>query len=59
MPRPAFTAPGENYMATQTSPSAQFTNPEPFTVRDVLVFTVPALLLFSAMFTFFFSLSSM
>jgi len=35
------------------------TNPEPFTVRDVLVFTIPGLLLFSAMFAFFFSLSNM
>lgn len=34
-------------------------NPEPFTVKDVLVFSVPALVLFSVMFAFFFSLSNM
>jgi len=33
--------------------------PEPFTLRDVLVFSIPGLVLFSALFAFFFSLSSM
>jgi hypothetical protein len=35
------------------------TNPEPFTVRDVLVFVIPGLVLFSAVFAFMFSLSNM
>jgi hypothetical protein len=35
------------------------TIPEPFTLRDVLVFTIPGLILFSAMFAFMFSLSKM
>ncbi|HEX5280689.1 MAG TPA: hypothetical protein VFW28_11485 [Micropepsaceae bacterium] len=43
-------------MAKSSSPLAI---PEPFTVRDALVFTVPGLVLFSVLFAFFFSLSSM
>lgn len=39
--------------------SARFTNPEPFTVRDVLVFSIPGLVLFSILFAFFFSLGNM
>jgi hypothetical protein len=41
----------------QYNPSAA--NPEPFTVRDVVVFTIPGLVLFTVLFAFFFSLSSM
>ena len=32
---------------------------EPFTIRDVLVFSITGLVLFSAMFAFMFSLSNM
>ena len=39
--------------------NAQPQIPEPFTVRDVLIFSVPGLILFFALFGFYFSLSSM
>ena len=39
--------------------SVAATIPEPFTLRDVLVFVIPGLVLFSAVFAFMFSLSNM
>ena len=46
-------------MANATTRQAPIANPEPFTLRDVLVFSIPGLILFSAMFAFMFSLSKM
>ena len=46
-------------MTTARKPSGTIVNPEPFTIRDVLVFSITGLALFSAMFAFMFSLSSM
>ena len=46
-------------MAVTNKPSGTISNPEPFTLRDVLVFSIPAIVLFSAMFAFMFSLSDM
>jgi hypothetical protein len=40
-------------------PNSPIAIPEPFTVRDFLVITIPGLVLFSALFAFFFSLGNM
>jgi hypothetical protein len=44
---------------TSNNQSVVTTIPEPFTLRDVLVFVIPGLVLFSAIFAFMFSLSNM
>jgi hypothetical protein len=50
----------EDHMATTPNKqSGAITIPEPFTLRDVLVFSIPGLIIFWVLFAFYFSLSSM